>query len=111
MPVILDFSLPIQSDATLAVAMQPSTNVSGWTIEFNLMKRFGGEPRVARSCASGYNNVSGVNVTDGSLGYFTVSLRRADTSGQDYGVQSYQINRNMSGRFEPLCEGFVTFTP
>jgi len=87
--------------------MSPPTGISGWTLQFDLMKRFGTTtPVISRYCASGYNNSSGINVIDGMQGIFSVDLHPSDVSGIDPSNLAYQVRRTDSGSATGISEGF-----
>lgn len=108
MPVYSDFSTQTGEDSSVAMALTSPTSISGWSIRYQETKHFGGSSGlVQRYCASGFNNVSGINVTDGANGRLVVSLRSADSSGRA-GNYAYRIERLDSGFQSVLTEGYRT---
>ncbi|MDE2098098.1 MAG: hypothetical protein KGL39_12665 [Patescibacteria group bacterium] len=112
MPILMDFALGRAEDGILTVVMTPSVNISGWTIQSQVTNRAGGiSGLIVKSCASGFNNVSGINVTDGTKGVFNVTLASNDSSGLNYGNYFVQTNRLDSGSMTHLVQGFWLLTP
>lgn len=102
-----DYTLARYEDGVLAVEMTPPTNISGWAIEAILTRRFGEETPIARkSCASGFNNVSGINITNGGQGHFQVSFFASEVSGVDPGNLACVIRRTQSGVQTEISKGF-----
>jgi len=90
----MDFSLSRFEDAVLSVSLTPAVNISGQSIRFLSQHRFGGLSGFAiKSVASGFNNVSGINVTDGVNGVMQITLNSVDSSGLDFGNYAYSIER------------------
>ena len=112
MSVNIDFSLPSYQDGTLVVPLQPPVGISGWNISFTMWRRpqtISGSVSglITKSAASGFNNVSGIQVSDGVAGVFNVNLYRLDVSGGlDPGNYFYQIARLDSGNATILTTGF-----
>lgn len=111
MPVISDFGLNLGEDLTVNLAVAPPTNVSGWALQFQVLKRFGGvSGLITKVTASGYNNVSGINVVDGPGGVMNVAIAGADTSGWNEGAYAYMVQRTNSGFVKNLSQGYVLVT-
>ena len=113
MPVIQDIG-PVcrATDATVTVAIDPPVLISGFALQFQVMHRFGGiSGLINKYAASGFNNVSGINVTNAANGQFTVSIGATDTSGLDYGNFAYRALRTTSGSQTVLSEGFLVLVP
>lgn len=112
MPVQADFSLGSLEDGSLTVGLIPAANVSGWTLQFSLWRRqqaVSGSVSglITKSAASGFNNVSGINVTNGPGGVFVVNLGRFDVSGGlAPGAYSYKVERMDSGNATIISEGY-----
>lgn len=112
MPVQTDFSLGSFEDGSLTVGLAPAANISGWSLQFSLWKRqqsVSGSVSglITKSAASGFNNVSGINVTNGPEGRFVVSLGRFDVSGGlATGAYYYKVERRDSGNATVISEGF-----
>jgi hypothetical protein len=112
MPSQTDMSLTRFEDGVFIVSMAPSVNISNWTVRFQAQKRFGGiSGFMLKSIASGYNNQSGINITNSGQGQFNVQLNSVDTSGLDYGVYTYCCERLDPGARTVLSEGFITLLP
>lgn len=112
MPIYVDMPCVQLQDRTISVGLEPPTGVSGWTLQFLATRRFGGTSGlITKSAASGFNNVSGINVTNGPLGQFDVEIDSADTSGLAYGAYATKIQRLDSGSVTPLTEGFLLILP
>lgn len=112
MPLSIDFGLDRFEDGVVTVTMTPALNISGETLQFTLRKRHQNvsgstSGLIVKSAASGFNNVSGVNVTDGINGRFNVALFRTDLSGEwDPGNYAFTVERLTSGSQRTLVEGF-----
>jgi hypothetical protein len=103
-----DFSWVRGDDGTLTVVLTPPVPVGGWEIRFSVTKRFGGlDTLITKSCMSGYNNVSGVNVTNSGQGIFNVALGSLDTSGMEPGLYATRCERLTSGARTTLTEGYL----
>ena len=112
MPIQADFPWVKFEEGNLNVEINPAVNVSGWSIQMTTTKRFGGSSGlIVKSCASGFNNVSGINVTNGTLGKFTVKLFTENTSGLEYGNYATVIERLDSGSRATITEGFLLVNP
>lgn len=117
MSINANYTLSLVENGTLIVSMIPPINISGWSIEYVQTERFGGATArsgtgqgfsgtVTKWAASGYNNVSGINVTNGEQGIFSVSLLPADVSGQNPGTKAYFTARTDSGSVTILSAGY-----
>ena len=111
MSVIQDFSLARYDDGALIIGMIPPTPVGGWNIQFSLMKHLGGSGFVNKIVTSGFNNLSGISVTNSGQGVFNISLQSQDTSGLPYGNYPYAVERMDSGFRTTLTEGYVILLP
>jgi len=113
MPVIADFGEFAQyEDGLINVSLAPPTNISGWSLQFQVGKRFGWTSGlITRSCASGFNNVSGINVVNGAQGQFKISLQSVDTSGMNFGAYAGYCQRLDSGFHTNLVEGYLIVVP
>lgn len=108
-----DFSFSKFEDGVLTVVMTPATAIGGRSIQFEVSHRIGGSTSgmPIKSVASGYNNVSGINITNSGAGQFNVIINSADTSGLDYGNYAYQVTRLDSGNRTVISEGVFTVGP
>lgn len=116
MPIIISVPHIRYDDGIVNVELAPQQPIGGWEINVVIRKRFGGPPGtlsglVVRSCASGYNNVSGVNVLNSGLGQFAISLDGSVLSGQNYGNYALEIFRTGSGVQTMLANGFIQNMP
>lgn len=111
MPRFADYAIVKLEDGILNVSMAPPVAISGWTLQFQLSKRAGSTSGLIKSCASGFNGVSGITVTDGSQGVFRMTLNSVDTSGVDFGNLFYNVTRLDSGSRTVLTEGYNLVNP
>ena len=112
MPVYSDFSFNQFADGTISVSLAPAANIGNQNIRFQAFKRFGGiSGLITKSCNSGFNNVSGINITSSGEGRFNISLRGADTSGLQLGNYAYAIERLDSGSRTVISEGYLILLP
>ena len=112
MPIQTDIPWTKFEEGNLNVEVVPAVNISGWNIRLTTSKRFGGSSGlIVKSCASGYNDVSGINVTNGVGGKFSVRLYTSNTSGLDYGCFATVIERLDSGSRSTITEGFLILLP
>lgn len=112
MAVQCDFAFARYEDGTLSVTMKPPVPITNWSIQFDIMKRFGGESLVNKMVASGYNGTSGITVVNEALGVFNISLSYdVDMSGFQYGNYAYQSRRTDSGGRSIITEGYMSLTP
>lgn len=103
----VDFFLPLTADGTLQVNLTPSTSISGWTIQADLLKRFFGQPIISKYLASGYiNGESGMTLVNGATGVFQISFTPGEMSGRNEGNYPYQVVRTDSGNVTPTTCGF-----
>ncbi len=106
MPVLADFNSITGEHSSINMSLNSPTSVSGWTIRYRETKYFGGSSGFAEAhVASGFNAVSGIEVTNGPLGHLTITLRAGDTSGR-VGSYPYRIERLDSGFQSVLTEGY-----
>lgn len=110
-PQNADFILNKAEDGTLTINLAPQQAVGGWTVQFTLMKRFNGDPILTKSCASGFINVSGINVVNSGTGSFTVRFNPAEFSGNVEGNYAFLLQRTDSGFATILAEGYRLALP
>lgn len=112
MPIQTNFRLERFADGDLTVGLTPPANISGWTLQMTMWRRaqnISGSVSglITKSCASGFNNVSGINVTNGAQGIFTVGFNRFDVSGNlDSGAYYFKVERMDSGNASTIAEGY-----
>ena len=112
MAVQTDFSISQGSDGTLTISLSPPLPIGGWTLQTQVVKYFGASSGLLTySMASGYYNVSGMNITNSGQGVFRTSIRSVDMSGIDCGAYSYRVRRLDSGSVTTLSEGYFLITP
>ena len=112
MAINTDFSLLRLEAGTLNVELTPPTNISGWSLLFQAKKYFGGESGLINAyAASGYNNVSGINVHNAGAGMFSVAIPAGATSGWNYGNYAFSAQRTDSGFQTVLSQGFMLVNP
>lgn len=110
MPVQADFSVPRYNSFSFTVSLAPPVAIGGWGISFQVQKRFGGiSGLITKSVSSGFNNSSGINITNSGLGIFTISIQGVDTSGLEYGNYAYAVDRTDTRT--TLSEGYMIVTP
>jgi len=106
MPVTSDFRLDLSSDGVVTLQLAPPNAIGGWSLQFILSKAFGGTAQVTKSMASGYYNVSGMNIVNSGQGILSITFHPAEVSGLDQGNYAYQISRLDSGYQSDLADGF-----
>lgn len=113
MTVQIDFALPLFCNGTLQIQLAPPAPISGASIQFDLLYRFGSpQPIVSKYTSSGYsNNESGIKFVDGSVGIFQVALTPAEVSGLDFGNLAYRTYRTDSGNATSYTAGFRLANP
>lgn len=111
MPILTDFTLVRYEDATLTIGLSPPAPIGAWEIQFTLKNRFGGDAFVTKSVNSGFNNSSGINITDSGVGVFNVNINSVDTSGRDFGSYAFGVEKLNSGSRSTLVEGYLILTP
>lgn len=112
MPTLQDFSLCQLEDATVQVNLAPPTNINNFDLRFTMLPRFGGVSGLIQlTCGSGYNGVSGINITNPSQGQFQMSFKSIYTSGLDSKNYAYLVDRTTSGSRTVLTEGYVSLLP
>lgn len=112
MPVVIDFTIGQGEDANITIAMAPPQAIGGWSIAFDTYLRFGGSSGlIHKTCASGFNGVSGITVLNSGVGIFRVAIRAADISGWESRNYAYQATRTNSGSVSILTQGFLSLLP
>lgn len=110
--VQIDFSLAPNEDGTIQVNLQPPTPIGGWSLRFDMWKRFGSDtPIISKFAASGFNGVSGITIVDSGQGVLQVQLFNPEMSGQDFGAYAYRIARTSSGFVTNTTEGYRLCAP
>lgn len=108
MPIYSDFPLARYEDGVLTIVLTPPEPIGGKTIEFVVAHRFGGDPFVTKSVASGYNAVSGIEVTDSGAGVMSIPLfGTVDLSGQPAKNYAWECLRVDSGYRTIYAQGYV----
>jgi hypothetical protein len=112
MPIIANFTLARLEDGVLTIGLEPPAAIGGWNLQLTCMKRFGGQtPLFLKSCASGFNGVSGITVVNSGQGIFNIPINSVDTSGSEYGNYATFIERLDSGFRTVIDEGYLTVNP
>ncbi len=110
MSVYADTAVVKYEDGTFVFQLSPPTSVRYWDIRFRMSRRAGGSDIILKSCASGYNNVSGINVTDFTDGVMNTSIYSVNTSGLDESAYYYTLGHYNSGVVTLLARGYVNLT-
>lgn len=111
MAVQMDFSWSQYDDGVLQINITPPTSMSGQNVEFRVGRYFGGEmDTIVKSCASGFNGVSGIALANGGA-TLNVTIASVDTSGMQYGNWSYQARRTTSGFVTETTLGLMLLNP
>lgn len=112
MPVLVDAPYVQYTDGVLNVSLENPTPIGGWSVQFKIMKRFGGvSGLITKSMASGFYGVSGMNIIGSGNAHMRITLNTVDTSGLAYGNYAFKIERTDSGFVTPLTEGFLLIEP
>ena len=112
MPVYTDITMLKFEDGTFIVSLAPQSPIGGNNLRWQVVKRFGSTSGlITKSVASGYNNVSGINVTNSGAGVMQITLNSSDTSGLDYGNYVYALERLDSCSRTVISEGFFSVLP
>lgn len=108
-----EFTLVQYSDGILTIGMQPATAIGGWSLLFQVSKRFDSSSGlITKSVASGYGGgQSGITVTNSGLGQFNVRFNSVDTSGLDAGLYAFSCTRTDSGFVTPTNKGWFVLLP
>lgn len=107
-----DWSFVRFEDGNLQFSMSPATPLGGSYIQFELSKRFGSASGlIIKSIQSGYNGVSGITMVNSGNGQLSISYNSVDSSGLDFGVYSYSIQRLDSGSRTNLACGYTILLP
>ncbi len=112
MPIISNFSIYPNSDATIQCTLVPVTSIGGWGITFQVTNRPGGiSGLITSSTNSGYiGNVSGMTIVNSGQGIFSVRVSGGSMSGWNFGDYFYQFNRTGSGVSTLLSEGYILYS-
>ena len=111
MPPFYTFQLVKGDDGSFTIGLQPPISISGMGLRFDVMKRFGATPIVSFYCASGYNGVSGLTVTNGSQGIVNAKQYNQMVSGIDYSNLALALVRTDSGHITTFVEAYETIMP
>lgn len=111
--VIVDLTVPRYSDAILVIEMSPPEPIGGQNIELVVQKRVAPDSSglIRKSVASGYNAVSGIEITNSGIGVMQITLNASDTSGLDSGNYEFICNRLDSGLSTALSMGGFILLP
>lgn len=113
MPIQQDFQASYWSENNVTLALNPPAPVSGLAITFSCTRRAGGDDVVLlKSCASGFNGVSGITVTNGQQGVMDIRINpAADISGTAVGNYVWQARIVTSGLAVTLGDGYLSVNP
>ena len=113
MAIFDNFALIRGEDAILSVSLNPPTPITDWNLLFRVNRRFGSCSGLIFKSADlpTFNNVSGINVTNGPGGMFQVTINSVDTSGLSFGNYAFQTVRQDTGSQTVLNTGFLTLLP
>lgn len=113
MPVWSEFSLVRGEDAVVTISLVPPQPIDGWSILFEVGKRFGWTSGLVRkSAASGYGGgQSGITVTDSGGGQMNVAINGTDTSGLQPGTYCFSAARTLSGQNTTFTQGELVLMP
>ncbi len=107
MAILTDYQLNLPEKGVLTIEMTPPIGISGWTIEYRLTKRFGSDDYIIQnSCASGFNGVSGITVTNGAAGIMNIVNFPQYMSGKLPGPYAWTLLRTNSGHQTELARGY-----
>ncbi len=110
--VFADFPICRLVDQQITLGLSPPIPISGLAIEFQAMKRFGATNGVfLKSVASGFNNVSGINVFNAPQAQMNIQINSVDTSGLDFGAYPYEARRVDSGFRTVVAQGYLLLNP
>ena len=100
------------TDVGITFTMAPPVPISGWSVEMKVAKRFGGSGRIISSMASGFSaGESGITLTNGAQGIFTMPINAPQTSGWQPGNYATTITRTDSGSISCLDIGYLQLSP
>jgi hypothetical protein len=112
MPREGNFALVKYEDGTLVVTMAPPLSVANWSVKAQISKRYDALSGVIiKSCASGFDEVSGITTLNAGNGQFAVRFNSPDTSGLTPGNYAYSVQRMDSGQRTVLAEGYFVVYP
>ncbi len=113
MAILTDFSLIRFEDGIISFSLTNPTNITGWSVEFQVKKRFDScSGRITKSAdATFFNGQSGITFTNAAQGRFNVTINSVDTSGFDFGNYAYSIERQNAGNRTVLTTGFFLLYP
>lgn len=112
MPTPANFTISRRQDMVLTVPLAPPVIIGGWDVRFQVNHNFPLAPvlsgLIVKSMASGFYNVSGMNIVNSGEGIFRININSPDTSGLEMGNYAYTISRTNSGSVTSLTEGYMT---
>jgi hypothetical protein len=100
-------------DGLITIAMTPPQPIGQWSIHFQLNRQaeISVSGLVNKYVGSGYNNVSGINITSSGQGTFNVGITSTDTAALNTGTYYYTAIRTDSGFVSVLSEGYFILQP
>lgn len=115
MPTYQNFGFARYEDGLLTISLAPPTAIGGQNLRFQVLKRFGDSSGlILKSIASGVaasGFASGISIISSGNGVLRVQIRSADTSGLDYGVYGWQLERTDSGSRQVISTGWFHLGP
>lgn len=111
MPLQADYTLARYEDGILSLSLKTPSAIGGMSVEFTVMNRYGGEPFIRNSMASGFIGVSGINITNSGNGVMATAIYDAQMSGKPYQNYASQWRRLDSGYMKVISEGYLIYTP
>lgn len=100
----VNFQFYVGEDLTVACALSPVVDISGWSLQFTVRPTAGSPTAYITKTTGG----SGITITNGPLSLFTITLASADTSVLLPGTYNYDIQRTGSGVHRELMIGTLT---
>lgn len=112
MPIFTDISVVKYEDLTIPVTLSPPVAVGGLDLRFSVLRHFDGVSGIVEKfVSSGYNNTSGINITNSGQGIMSIRVRSQDTSGIDPGSYAWVLESLSSGVRTSLAQGFFVVGP
>jgi len=96
MATVNDFQIYRGEDVTVTVTIS-GTNITGWNLKFYIL-----QTTISKTVGSG------ITITDGVGGVFTITLARADTLTLLSDKYAYDIWREDIGAYRKLGHGSIT---
>lgn len=112
MPNYIDIPLTTNEDGTYRIGIAPPIPIGGFSLQFDLMKRYGGTPIISLYTASGLDGTSGLTIANSGQGIVDIPIHlRSYLSGRDWGNYPYVLRRTDSGQATNFTEGVLVYQP